>query len=351
MHGNCNRKKIIRDKYRVEGLLGEGGFGNVYKVLDEHIQKNYAMKIQNVNKQSDGINEIEVLQKLEYPGLPELHDVFMEGEELYIVMELVQGVTLEEYIRVRGQLSVKETIWICRQLCAILSYLHSRALPVIHGDLKPQNIMVNQDKVSLIDFGCAYLQYSEQGIFYGTPEYAAPEVVKGELSTRSDVYSFGKVMLYMLTGRRGVLFDENSLKSGLKAYGVPGKLKRLLLKCLKEQPELRYPGGKELEAALAQTGSNARHLPGMVSTCIATVLRVLGAVFILYSLILVKETGDIGGGIIAELIHWGNTHWKAFFIKGCCFILAAIPIETIAEKAYKSAILECECSIIISQGL
>jgi len=142
-------------------------------------------------------NEINMLRALEHPGLPSLHDVFTEGNKIFIVMELVEGETLEQYVKARGKLSIKETLYITECLCETVGYLHSRSVPVVHGDLKPQNIIVREGRVSLVDLGGAMKIYGNSQICMGTPGYAPPELAQGKITKKQlkipDVDSdFGK---------------------------------------------------------------------------------------------------------------------------------------------------------------
>ncbi|MBQ7766941.1 MAG: serine/threonine protein kinase [Lachnospiraceae bacterium] len=345
MYGDCNREKIVGGKYTILGMLGEGGFGKVYLVKDEHIDKIYAMKIQPLNECTDYKNEFRMLRVLEHPGLPALHDAMTDESYSYIVMENVQGTTLQNYVKERGHLSIKETIKIALGLCEILSYLHRRPVPVIHGDLKPSNIMTDEGKIRLVDLGCALTAYSKNEVTYGTPEYAAPEQSQGSICTGSDVYSFGKVMFYMLTGRTKTVWDCRQLKKELKAYGIPRKLRKIILKCLQPCPELRYPGGGELEEALRKIKDTGRHFPGAFAGCVAMMIRVVGIVMMLYCLFYNKILEYAG-----QMQYKNNVDIKTLFIMSLLVFLLAIPWDALARTHYKTAVLECECSILVTEG-
>ncbi len=335
MHGNCNWEKMIPDKYKIVGTLGSGGFGDVYKVKDEHINKFYALKKQSRNSSVDAIKEIKLLQSLECKGLPALHDAFYDEENVYIVMDLVKGITLDEYVHLKGKLSLDETIKVCCELCDILKYLHGRPVPVIHGDLKPENIMVSDEGVSLIDFGCAFLQYTGEFKYCGTPEYAAPETFKGDISTESDIYSLGKVLFFMLTGRKSCQLHSEKVQGILRGYGVPKSLCGIVKKCLKEEPGFRFRSGLEMDRKLNNIKIKSRSIPGRILSVTAMLIRVIGAVIIVYSIYLQQN----GNG--AEI----------FFLAGVFMTAVSFIAETRADIKYKKTILECECNILISDGL
>lgn len=344
MHGDCNRQEIIGGKYRILELLGAGGFGKVYKVKDEHIDKEYAMKVQPLQGRENRDGEVEMLRMLEHSGLPSLHDIISDRKCLYIVMDIAQGISLEHYVKKVGKLSVKETIQISRQLCEIIRYLHSRPIPVIHGDLKPANIMVDDHKVRLIDFGCAVQAYSKGIVLRGTPGYVAPELSRGELTTRNDVYSFGAILFYMLIGRNTDFSRLGELKKELKRYGIPRKLRKILCKCLQLQPELRYPSGVELNDVFVRTKSREGELPGMTSAGIAMLFRLAGILMLLNCLVLYIYSGRDGVDFIINA-----SSYKMNFIQSIAVILLAIPFDVIASARYKTAVLECEYSILVTE--
>lgn len=339
MYRNCIEEKvdIIGNKYRVLECIGSGGFAKVYKVLDEHIGKEFAMKIAYASEENGANGEQQLLRQLEHPGLPTLHDVFYEGDHICIVMELAKGITLKEYVEKRGKLTIKESLYLCRQLGEILQYLHTRPVPVIHGDLKPQNIMVCEQGIRLIDFGGAFLQYDVSKVFTGTPGYAAPELKKGEIFTQSDIYAFGKVMIYMLTGREAYLFGEEVLIQSLKKYGIPKKIRKILKKCIDGEISGRYQSGQELLEILLKQKGTMRHLPGRMMYALSILLRIGGIFGMLYVIKLRKvEPSD-------DLI-------LLFMINICVIFLSVLPAK-LATKSYKAAILECECSLFVSQGI
>ena len=336
---------VIGNKYRILEPLGKGGFGNVYKVKDEHIDKFYAMKIQPLQSATDFDKEIGILKELEHFGLPSLHDVLTDSEYSYIVMEIASGVTLEEYVRKRGKLSLREARRIAGEVCEIVSYLHSQPVPIIHGDLKPENIMIDDSRVCLIDFGCALRAYCEEKTVFGTPGFAAPELGEGEITTRSDIYSLGKVMFYMLTGRSGETTEYCCLHKTLRTYGVPRRMRRMIQKCLQPQLELRYPSATELYEALADVRNVGRHLPGITASYIAMILRIIGFAMLLYCLLLYKY----GGYYSVEAV-WCAGYVKELFVISLLVILSGIPWAWIATAHYKTAILECECNILVTEG-
>ncbi len=335
MYSDCDWTKMIPEKYSVFEPLGKGGFGSVYKVKDKHIDKFYAMKIQKRNAFYDADNEIKVLKTLECEGLPALHDVFYDEEYVYVVMELMQGINLETYVKSEGKLSVEETLRIGCRVCDILKYLHTRPVPVIHGDIKPENIIVSDGGVSLIDFGCAFLQYTEGFKYAGTPQYAAPELLRGEISTESDVYSFGRVLFYMLTGRQAGMSRSENVRAHLRAYAVPERLCKLAERCLKEDIKLRFRSGLELSKGLYGIRTKDRNFGGKWVSGLALFLRWSGALGIIYSLFLYRNQ------MAPEL----------WFLVGVVLVTISFIIGAWLDKCYKSTILECECNILVSEGL
>lgn len=339
MYRDCVEEKIgeTLGKYKVLQCIGTGGFSKVYRVEDMHICKEFAMKVVKAYQNENDGSEPKFLIQLEHKGLPLLHDVFYCEEEICIVMELAKGISLKEYVENQGKLSVKEGLNLGRELAEILKYLHSRPVPLIHGDLKPQNIMVDKTGLSLIDFGGAFLQYDARDVFFGTPGYAAPELKDGELFTQSDVYAFGKVLLFMLTGREPYLFRRQNMKRSLKYYGIPFKIRKIIAKCTEEQFFYRYQSGLELQEALLKSKGSVNFMMGRWINKIADFLQILGFISVVF----------IISGL--ELL----TKNEAAFLLGItiCIIFLGIVLEKLSGKSYKTAILECECSIFVSQGL
>ena len=335
MYSDCDWAKMIPDKYSVLEQLGRGGFGSVYKVKDEHIDKFYAMKIVKYNALGDADKEINILKSLDFRGLPALHDVFYNEEYMYIIMELARGSNLETYVKSKGKLSVEETLRIGCQLCDILKYLHGRPIPVVHGDIKPENIMVSDKGVSLIDFGCAFLQYSEEYKYMGTPEYAAPELLQGNASTESDVYSLGKVLLFMLTGQQSWMLNSTKTQECLVAYAVPKRLRKLVKRCLEEDIKWRFRSGLELSKAMQSIRTRGSGFYVRWTTCSACLLCWSGVSLTLYSLFLYQR----------------QLECKLWFLVGVVLLTVAFIIGARVDKCYKSTILECECNILVSEGL
>lgn len=255
MYGNFTGM-LLENKYRVKEKIGKGGFACVYHVCDEHIQKDFALKMIFMENHKNNYNnntepqtmfkEVHFLRQLNHKGLPQLHDVFVYENTICIVMELIQGETLDAYIAKHGKFSEQEVWEIGKQLAEILRYLHGQSIPVIYTDLKPGNIVFHQGNVRMVDLGGAFQQFGNEKLFYATRGYAAPELERGESSTRSDIYSFGRILIFMLTARHPFLFAEEGLSRILKRYGVSRSLRKMIEKCIDKEPGKRFRSGNEL---------------------------------------------------------------------------------------------------------
>jgi len=238
----------IGEKYEVLEILGKGGSGIVYKVFDTKLQRILAVK-ESVLKQGElkeeKEREVEVLKSCFHPSLPIVIENFWQENIHYMVMEYMEGVTLKEYVEKQGSLSQEEAIRIGLAIGEILLYLHTRNQPVFHGDLKPQNIMITQEgQVRLIDFGTAgkvdEILPERKGI-QATFGYAAPEQLKGKaVDCQSDIYSYGAVLHYLLTGEDTQKPPYMRRKLRECNYALSGGLERVLNRCLKEETEKRY---------------------------------------------------------------------------------------------------------------
>ena len=259
-------------RYQVIEELGQGGMGKVYKVHDTKIGEKIALKLirpeAGLDKRSleRFSNELKLARKIRHKNVCQMFDLGDDQGVRYITMEYVHGEDLRQLIRKVGRLSPGQAIAIARQVCDGLEEAHK--LSVVHRDLKPQNIMLDDDgNARIMDFGIARSLTGKSitgaGVLIGTPEYMSPEQVEGkDVDQRSDIYSLGVILYEMVAGRRP--FDgETALsiahKQKYEAPEDPRKfnaqisegLVRTILKCLEKDKAARYESARALDAALA----------------------------------------------------------------------------------------------------
>jgi len=198
-------------RYQVIEELGKGGMGRVYKVFDTDIKEKIALKLlrpeiilgkETVERFS---NELKLARKISHRNVCRMFDLGKAESTTFITMEFVAGEDLKKLIRKMGQISAGRAVSIARQVCEGLAEAHH--LGVVHRDLKPQNIMVDEDgNARIMDFGIARSLKGKGitgvGVMIGTPEYMSPEQIEGkEVDQRSDIYSLGIILYEMVTGR------------------------------------------------------------------------------------------------------------------------------------------------------
>ena len=202
--------KMLDNRYEILERIGTGGMAVVYKAKCHRLNRLVALKILKSDLAQDEdfrrrFNaESQAVAQLSHPNIVSVYDVSRGGDTEYIVMELIDGITLKQYMEKRGQLNWRESLHFITQIMRGLSHAHSRG--IVHRDIKPQNVMVLRDgSVKVADFGIACLENSAQTLTQealGSVHYISPEQARGERTdARSDIYSSGVVMYEMLTGR------------------------------------------------------------------------------------------------------------------------------------------------------
>lgn len=263
---------MIGDRYEILEKIGTGGMSDVYKAKDHKLNRFVAVKVlkqefsENANFVSKFRIEAQAAAGLMHPNIVNVYDVGEEGGIYYIVMELVEGITLKKYIEKKARLSVKEAISIAIQVSMGIQAAHNNH--IIHRDIKPQNIIISKEgKVKVTDFGIAKAATSNTitSNVMGSVHYTSPEQARGGYSDeKSDIYSLGVTMFEMLTGR--VPFNgETTVAIAIKHIQeelppprefvpeIPVSVEQIVCKCCQKSPDRRYQSMEELIADLKQS--------------------------------------------------------------------------------------------------
>ncbi len=256
---------IVGDRYEILERIGTGGMSDVYKAKDHKLNRMVAVKVlkqefsENANFVSKFRVEAQAAAGLAHPNIVNVYDVGEENGVYYIVMELVEGITLKKYIEKKARLSVKEAVSIAIQVSMGIEAAHNNH--IIHRDIKPQNIIISKEgKVKVTDFGIAKAATSNTitSNVMGSVHYTSPEQARGGYSDeKSDVYSLGITMFEMLTGR--VPFNgETTVAIAIKhiqeempsprdyVSEIPVSVEQIVFKCCQKSPDRRYQSMGEL---------------------------------------------------------------------------------------------------------
>ena len=200
---------ILEQRYRIEAEIGRGGMGRVFRAWDLKKQRTVALKVLKEEIATHNISyfqrEIEATMRLKHPNIVRVYDYNLETEPPYLVMEYIEGESLEEYLQREGRLPLEKVVAIVRDIAVALDAIHTQQ--IVHRDIKPSNIMLATDgRAILLDFGVARLMegygYGSFTENVGTPRYMAPEQFRGDQITRmTDIYALGLTTYRMLTGR------------------------------------------------------------------------------------------------------------------------------------------------------
>lgn len=282
-----NEKHLLNNRYLLEELLGSGGMAVVYQAHDLLLERRVAVKILRQKYSVDPDfresfrQEALAAAKLSHPNIVTVHDFGLDGDNLFIVMEYVQGTDLKNLLKQRGQFSIEETLDLMVQACAGVGYAHRAGL--VHCDIKPQNMLITHDwRLKVTDFGIARALASikpdeKAAVVWGSPHYFSPEQASGLApSPASDVYSLGIVMYEMLTGVLPFLGSSAAELARLHRETLPTaprqlnpnvspELELVLLKILSKEPSVRYRTADQLGRVLTTLRETSSGKPDAVS--------------------------------------------------------------------------------------
>ncbi|HKV85767.1 MAG TPA: protein kinase, partial [Ktedonobacterales bacterium] len=280
--------EVLGDRYELQEPIGRGGMATIYRAVDLRMGRTVAAKILREVYSTDPKfvtrfqREARAASALQHPNIVQVFDYGQSGESYYIVMEFVDGADLRRYLKKNGQLDNDRAIEIAHDVALGLGAAHKRG--IVHRDVKPQNIMLNDDGlVKLTDFGIASMykdaeaeRLTTTGMTLGTVQYYAPEQAQGEVvSPPADIYALGIVMYEMLAGRTPFdgdtpvaiamrhIQDAPDPPSMYNPRIAPG-LERIILRCLEKDPRDRFRDGDALAYALENLARAPRHASGAV---------------------------------------------------------------------------------------
>ena len=248
---------VIDGKYEILREIGHGGMSVVYLAMDTHLNKQWAVK--EIKKKGSGKNdeiivnsllaEANLMKRLDHAALPRIVDIIDNGVTIYVVMDYIEGESLDKILNEYGAQPEELVIGWAMQLCDALAYLHAQKPPIIYRDMNPANIMLKPEgNIKIIDFGIAR-EYKEQSLadttVLGTKGYAPPEQYSGQTDARSDIFALGMTMHHLLTGidpRSGEAYAPVRMWNPELSEGI----ELIIDKCVEPAPENRYQNCSDL---------------------------------------------------------------------------------------------------------
>ena len=283
-------------KYRIEGVLGRGAMGVVYKAVDPHIERMVAIKTVRKDVVDADVadqfmarfrNEARAAGRLHHPNIVSIYEYGEDADMAYIAMEYVDGTGLREYLNRKAQFELAQIVAIMSQLLQALEYAHDRG--VVHRDIKPANlILTHGGTLKVADFGIARIDASSltmTGLVMGTPSYMAPEQCQGKASDhRADLFSAGVVFYELVTGRKPfvgalesiayqICHEDPPPPSQVSAIELPSGMDPLMATALAKDPELRFQNARAFQFALRLAAGEAAPAASAAET---TVLNLAG---------------------------------------------------------------------------
>ena len=249
--------EIVGGRYKLIERLARGSMSDVYLAEDIRLNKTWAVKklytttydkTYNI-RHAALLSEANILKRLDHPNLPRIVDIFEEDSNLYITIDFIEGETLEKIMVERGAQDESDVIDWAIQLCNALEYLHTRTPAILYLDMKPSNIILTPTgSLKLVDFGISR-EYYESNItisVMGTRGYAPPEQYGGKVDTRTDIYSLGVTLFYLLTGCDPTKKVDGSFSIRHWNPSLSENFEIVINKCTQLNPSDRYQSCKEL---------------------------------------------------------------------------------------------------------
>lgn len=250
---------VLNGRYEISKIIHTSGMSNVYLASDKNLNKQWCLK--EIVKSEAGKNMVEyrsllqeanIMKSLNHSSIPRIVTIEEEGDSIFIVMDYVDGVSIKSWLESKGTVKQSVAVKWAKQVCGVLIYLHNRKNPIFYRDMKPDNIMIQEDgNIKVLDFGISVVITEDNKVIkenLGTVGYAAPEQKKrgSAYDLRSDIYALGKTMYYMLTGLNPSIIGDRLKPIREVDSSLSVGLEVIIEKCIKENPDDRYQTVEEV---------------------------------------------------------------------------------------------------------
>lgn len=269
------RGEILNDTYQILGIIGSGGVGTIYKAFHVRLKKEVVIKLfkNSFSDSEEYRKEADILKGLRHSYLPQVYDYVQMNEAIYTVLEYIPGKSLQAYLDEGYIFQIQELYRWFFQLCEALKYLHAQKTPIIHGDIKPANVMIRPDgSICLIDFNVSIEKNQDEvkGISYN---YASPEQIRyvnaiknGEIAEknwideRTDIYSLGATFYHLLTYHKPAIQVEQRISIMKYELSYPEAFLEIIQKCMEIDPQLRFRTVTQLQKKIVRMNAQNKSI-------------------------------------------------------------------------------------------